>query len=141
MRIWQKYAFAMLAVLLGLSMYKPVSDLFATNKQYTQESFQPSSISGNLKNNVREFKVLGSNYMFSPGVMNAKKGETIRIIFYNIEGLHDFKIDELGVYTEFLEANDTQTVEFEASKVGTFEYYCSVSNHRAMGMVGKLNIE
>lgn len=140
MPTWKKITLGTLILLLGLSMYKPMSDLFANGQQKVSE-FQPSSITGTLKGNVREFNILGSNYMFSPGVMNAKKGETIRIVFHNIEGLHDFKIDELGVYTEFLEENGTQTVEFEASKVGAFEYYCSVSNHRAMGMVGKLNIE
>lgn len=122
-------------------MYKPVNDLFASIPGNAKNEFQPSSITGDLNGNVREFKVLGSNYMFSPGVMNARKGETIRIVFYNIEGLHDFKIDELGVASQVLEENGTQAIEFEASKVGTFEYYCSVSNHRAVGMVGKLTIE
>ena len=32
-------------------------------------------------------------------------------------------------------------VEFVVDKAGTFEYYCSVGNHRQMGMVGKLIVE
>jgi plastocyanin len=131
MKTWKKYAFLVIAVLLALSMYKPVSDLFANNKQYTQESFQPSSITGDLKGNVREFKVMGSDFMFSPGQMKVKQGETVRIIFHNIDGLHDFKIDEYNVATQFLEEGTTQTVE----------YYCSVMSHRQQGMVGKLIVE
>jgi len=33
------------------------------------------------------------------------------------------------------------SVTFVADKTGTFEYYCSVGNHRAQGMVGKLIVE
>ena len=141
MKTWQKYTLLVLGILLVLSMYKPVNDLLALGKQNANSSFQPSAIKGELKGNTREFKVLGSNYMFSPGVMHAKEGETIKVIFYNIEGLHDFKIDELNVATQLLEENDTQTVEFVADKQGTFEYYCSYMSHRQQGMVGKLIVE
>jgi nitrite reductase (NO-forming) len=51
---------------------------------------------------------------------------------------HDFVIDELGVQSDKVNNGETATVQFVADKVGTFEYYCSVGNHRAMGMVGKL---
>ena len=32
-------------------------------------------------------------------------------------------------------------VEFTVDKTGTFEYYCSVGQHRANGMVGNLIVE
>lgn len=138
MKNWQKYTLAILAFFLLLSLYKPFSDI---TKQYTQESFQPSSITGTLNGNIREFKVTGSDFMFSPGIMKVKQGETVRIIFHNFDGLHDFKIDEYNVATKFLEEGTTQTVEFIADKPGSFEYYCSVMSHRKQGMVGKLVVE
>jgi uncharacterized cupredoxin-like copper-binding protein len=32
-------------------------------------------------------------------------------------------------------------VQFVADKTGTFEFYCSVGNHRQMGMVGTLVVQ
>jgi plastocyanin len=142
MPTWKKITIGILIFFLALSMYKPLSDLFGwDNKEDMLQNTQQSSVTGTLMGNVREFDVIGSNYMFQPGLMRVKKGETIKIIFHNIEGLHDFRIDELNVATQLLEEKDTQTVEFAASKIGTFEYYCSVKNHKALGMTGKIIIE
>lgn len=33
------------------------------------------------------------------------------------------------------------SVTFVADETGTFEYYCSVGNHRGQGMIGKLIVE
>jgi hypothetical protein len=38
-------------------------------------------------------------------------------------------------------AGASDVVEFTADKAGTFEYYCSVGNHRAMGMKGTLTVK
>ena len=42
---------------------------------------------------------------------------------------------------EKINGGETDSIEFVADKVGTFEYYCSVGQHRSMGMVGKLTVE
>ena len=52
--------------------------------------------------------------------------------------MHDFNIDELGVKVPITPSGSSSTVEFTASKVGEFQFYCSVGNHRAMGQVGTL---
>ncbi len=72
--------------------------------------------------------------------MSVKKGDTVKITFVNSSGLHDLKIDEFNVATKQLAAGKEETVTFVASKTGTFEYYCSVGNHRAMGMKGTLTV-
>lgn len=89
---------------------------------------------------VREFTVTGSNYSFTPAYLTVKKGDTVRITFKNSTGFHDLKIDEFSVATKKISAGTEETVEFVASKAGSFEYYCSVGNHRAMGMKGTLTI-
>lgn len=38
-------------------------------------------------------------------------------------------------------ADGVTSVTFVADTLGTFEYYCSVGNHRAQGMVGNLVVE
>ena len=90
---------------------------------------------------VKEFIVKGSNYKFESATLNVKKGDRVKIILDNVEGFHDFKIDEFGVATKKINGGETDSIEFVADKVGTFEYYCSVGQHRSMGMVGKLTVE
>ena len=51
------------------------------------------------------------------------------------------KIDEFNAATERVSAGATTTVEFIADKKGTFEYYCTVGQHRANGMKGKFVVE
>ena len=65
----------------------------------------------------------------------------MRIVFKNNKGTHDWVIDEFNARTKTIQSDQTDTIEFIADKLGTFEYYCSVSNHRQMGMVGQLIVE
>lgn len=91
---------------------------------------------------VKEFAVEGGNFSFSLKEMKVKKGDTVKVTFKNVEGSHDWILDEFaGAKTKILKAGESETVEFVADKTGTFEYYCSVGQHRQMGMVGKLIVE
>ena len=89
---------------------------------------------------VKEFVVEAVPFSFSLSTMEVNKGDTARITVTNVKGTHDFKLDEFNVSTRILNVGEEQVITFVADKVGTFEYYCSVSNHRAMGMVGTLNV-
>ena len=88
-----------------------------------------------------EFTVEGGSFYFKPNEIRVKKGQKVEITFNNKEGLHDFVIDELNVQTEKIGSNQTTSVEFTPNKAGTFEFYCSVGNHRTMGMKGNLVVE
>jgi len=90
---------------------------------------------------VKEFTVTGSSFKFSPATLTVNKGDTVRITFKNSGGMHDFVIDEFNASTKIIQSGETDTVEFTADKAGTFEYYCSVGNHRQMGMVGTLTVK
>ena len=87
------------------------------------------------------FEVKGLNYSYDVKEIVVKKGDVVRIDFTNTEGMHDFKIDELNVATKVIKAGESESVTFTASQVGNFEYYCSVGQHRANGMFGKLVVE
>ena len=89
----------------------------------------------------KEFTVVGSNFKYDVKTIKVKKGDTVKIIFKNAEGFHDFIIDEFDVATNQIGAEEEDEIEFVADKVGTFEYYCSVGQHRKNGMVGKLVVE
>ncbi|MBX9765576.1 cupredoxin domain-containing protein [Patescibacteria group bacterium] len=88
---------------------------------------------------IKEFTVDGTNFKFSPELLSVKKGDTVRIKFVNSQGFHDFVIDEFKVATPQIKEGEA-VVEFVADKVGSFEYYCSVGSHRAMGMKGTLSV-
>lgn len=87
------------------------------------------------------FTVTGNNFAFAPSTMTVKKGDTVTITFKNSDGFHDLVIDELsGATTSRIKGGEEETITFVADKAGTFEYYCSVGEHRAMGMVGTLTV-
>lgn len=95
----------------------------------------------NAMTNVKEFTVEGGNFSFTPNMLTVKKGDTVKITFKNLEGIHDFKLDEFTVATKQIPAGSEETVEFVADKTGSFEYYCSVGKHRQMGMKGTLVVQ
>lgn len=90
---------------------------------------------------VKEFTVIGSNFAFAPNTLSVKKGDKVKITFVNSGGFHDLKIDELNVATKKIQGGAQEVVEFTADKIGSFEYYCSIGEHRAMGMKGTLTVE
>lgn len=90
---------------------------------------------------VKEFEVTASNFSFSLKEIKVKQGDKVRIVFKNAEGFHDWKLDEFNAATKQIGTAQQETVEFTADKKGTFEYYCSVGQHRANGMKGNLIVE
>ena len=90
---------------------------------------------------VKEFTVIGKNYSFAPSTLSVKKGDTVKIIFKNVDGFHDWRIDEFQAGTQRIQAGQDDTITFVADKTGQFEFYCSVGSHRSMGMRGTLTVE
>lgn len=90
---------------------------------------------------VKTFNVGASNFSFSLNEIRVKKGDTVKIVLSNNDGMHDWVIDEFNARTSRIGEGQTETIEFKADKIGTFEYYCSVGQHRAMGMKGNLIVE
>lgn len=90
---------------------------------------------------AKEFIVEGNNFSFDVKEIKVKKGDTVKIVFNNKEGFHDWVLDEFDAKTKQIKEGESETIEFVADKAGTYEYYCSVGKHRANGMVGKLIVE
>lgn len=89
-----------------------------------------------------ELTVNGGMFYYKPNALKVKQGQTVKVTFVNDGGWHDFNIDELNVHSAVIkEAGAKTTVTFVADKVGTFEYYCSVMQHRQKGQVGTLTVE
>ena len=91
---------------------------------------------------VKSFTINASNFKFDPKEIKVKQGDTVKITLKSSGMPHDWNVDEItGAKTRILQSGEEQTIEFKADKKGTFEYYCSVGQHRANGMVGKLIVE
>lgn len=90
---------------------------------------------------VKEVIVEGSPFKFLPAEIKVKKGQTLKVVFKNMQGMHDFVVDEFSAKTKVIKAGESEAVELVADKAGTFEYYCSVGNHRSQGMKGSLIVE
>jgi plastocyanin len=86
---------------------------------------------------VKEISVTNKGFDYIPGEIRVKKGDTIRLTFTNGGGFHDWVIDEFDAATRQIPGGRSETIEFVADRSGSFEFYCSVGNHRAMGMWGK----
>ena len=72
--------------------------------------------------------------------LGANIGDTVVITLINDDGRsHDIMIDEFNVATPvFGERGREESISFTADQAGTFFYYCSVGNHRRVGMEGQL---
>jgi plastocyanin len=95
---------------------------------------------GTPKGAVKEFTVTGKNFSFAPATMAVKQGDRVRITFVNDSGTHDLRVDGYNVGTKVIQGGASETFEFVADKTGSFEYYCSVGQHRQMGMKGTLTV-
>jgi len=96
---------------------------------------------GTPSGQTREFTISGKPFEFSQKEITVNRGDTVKINFRSENGMHDFVVDEFGAKTDTLQTGQSDTITFVADKTGTFEYYCSVGNHRAMGMKGNLIVK
>jgi len=94
-----------------------------------------------LDPNAHQFTINAVNYAYDVTEMKVRKGETVTVTFNSTDGFHDWVVDEFNAYTQKVSPGTQTSVTFVADKFGVFEYYCSVGQHRAHGMVGKLIVE
>lgn len=94
-----------------------------------------------MAEDVVTVKLTAVSFKFSQNEIRVEQGQKVKVELAVEKGLHNWVVDEFNAATDQVTAGNTTSVEFVASKKGTFEYYCSVGNHRQMGMVGKLIVE
>lgn len=90
-----------------------------------------------------------SGFAFSPNQISAKVGQPVTIVLKNTDTMaHDLTIDNIkvtvdgqeatGVKTDLVQGGGEARITFTPQEEGTYEFYCSVSGHKAAGMVGTL---
>ena len=90
---------------------------------------------------TRVFDMDGFNFGYSVTEMRVKEGDTVTVNLTSTDGVHDWVVDEFEAATGRVNTGGATSVTFVASAAGTYEYYCSVGNHRQLGMVGTLIVE
>lgn len=83
----------------------------------------------------------GFNYGYSEETITVSEGDTVTVNLTSSDGFHDWVVDEFDAATERIQEGETTSVTFVADAAGEYEFYCSVGNHRAQGMVGTLIVE
>ena len=90
---------------------------------------------------VHEITVTARKYEFDPPVITVKKGEKVRLLITAADHDHGFKLEAFDI-DQLIMKGSTATIEFTASKSGTFEFKCS--HYCGLGhgkMKGKLVVE
>lgn len=89
---------------------------------------------------AKQIVVDAGAFYYKPNTITVKKGEKVQIVLKSVDMMHDFNIDELNVHSPIVKSGTENTVTFTADKVGKFEYYCSVGQHRKNGQVGTIEV-
>jgi cytochrome c oxidase subunit 2 len=91
---------------------------------YRPDEIGPIHATGNvLEINMR---VLENQWTFEPDNIHIKPGDKVILHIFNEDSYdHGFAVEAFGVNRRLFPGRET-TVEFVASKLGTFTFYCSV---------------
>ncbi len=98
----------------------------------------PAPLAANAPVVALSMNMDAGNFYFRPDTITAKLNQPLTIKFNN-SGFHTFTINDLGV-SQVL-SGSTGSVTFTPTKKGTFEFYCTVGNHRDLGQKGTIIVE
>lgn len=98
-------------------------------------------LSGELKNAVREIKVIAKKYEFLPDPIGVKQGEKVRLKIAATDVDHGFGVKEYNIDKTITKGQE-QVVEFLADKAGTFTVKCTIfCGFGHGGMKGRLIVQ
>lgn len=132
------------AVALGMGAWKSSDSIkltTASSQPTSRPTVRPTATAQGESATDKVFTLEAKNFRFTPDKIKVKKGDRVKVVLNVVDMQHDFVVDELNVRTKVGKAGETVEVEFTADRAGEFEFYCSVGNHRALGMVGTLIVE
>jgi plastocyanin len=91
---------------------------------------------------VQEITLEATEFSYSLESITVKKGQKVKLTLVNKGRMsHDFVVERMNVTTELASPGETVTTEFTIQDAGTYTFYCSLGNHRALGMEGTLIVE
>lgn len=90
---------------------------------------------------TKSFTIDSFSFGYSTTTINVSPGDEVTINLTNSGGKHDWVVDELGAATSIINGGQTDSITFtvpQSAAGQTYSFYCSVGNHRALGMEGNL---
>lgn len=89
----------------------------------------------------RDFTVTARKYAFSPGRIQVRQGDIVRITLQAEDIAHSFTIDEYRIAKRAAPGQPV-TFEFRADQPGTFRIYCNIKQDDGCSrMEGELVVE
>jgi cytochrome c oxidase subunit II len=73
----------------------------------------------------RTFQVTASKYKFEPARIEVNEGDAVKLVLHSTDTTHGIEIGEFNVKAVIPKDGTPVTVEFVASKAGTFQFKCS----------------
>ncbi len=120
----------------------PVVGASGVTEMVVEETPLATGEASEEKGPTKTFTLDTKEFAFSVKEIKVKKGDSVTVTLTNSGAMpHNWVVDEFNANTQTITNGKTDSVTFTADKVGTFEYYCSIGQHRANGMVGKLIVE
>lgn len=102
------------------------------DKQFSSSTKVSKPVPANSKLNtavaptVREISVTASQFQFSPNPIRVQLGETVRLRVTSSDVTHGLSIPDLGI-DQVIPAGQATTIEFQATRRGSFPFACSVA--------------
>ena len=124
----------------------------------------------NGQTQVKAITIEATAMHYQPASIEVTVGQPVELTFKNIDSVdHDFSVMEIPLVNGAMQASSspmpghdmtgmagmpgtpalhvavpmgaTGTLQFTASKAGTYEFYCTVAGHKEAGMVGTLVVK
>jgi plastocyanin len=123
----------LVAIIVSVAAFSQINKARKTNSS-------PTDSTGNRE--VVDYTIEMDNFKFSPNVIKAEPGQTIKVKLKSINGSHDFEAPGLNVKSNTLSTGKEQsiTISIPADADGKmYEFYCTF--HKDMGMTGTIQVE
>lgn len=138
--LWLGLGIVVAVFVIGAYMLSSGKEVAAPTSQpesTTEATDETSIVSGE----TQEITVEASEFKFTPSKLSLKANTKVALTVKNRGSMsHDFIINGLGVATKTILPGEEEVIEFTPTK-GEFTYYCSIANHRVLGMEGTIEIK
>ncbi|MEI7810359.1 MAG: cupredoxin domain-containing protein [bacterium] len=84
-----------------------------------------ATVKAKAKPSVVSVSMTASNFAFTPSVINAKLGDTVKVTLTGADAKHSFALSAFHINTK-VNPGQTKTFSFKATKKGTFTFKCGV---------------
>jgi len=89
-------------------------------------------------------QIRASNFAFDPGVIVARRGDTLVLSVTNVAGeKHNLTVKNPAgqiIKSEDLPSHQTVTMEIPLDTTGTYPFYCDIDLHTTLGMKGRIEV-